>query len=486
MSSLIIKGLTYAYSDAVCTLDAVDVHLTLGWTGIVGANGSGKTTLLRLIEGQLKPRSGHVSVRPPGRIHRCPQRVSYTDDIADFCWDWDKLAQRLRGRLGLEPPQLERWNTLSPGERKRWQIGAALAAQPAVLLLDEPTNHLDREGRDLLLQSLRGFRGIGLVVSHDRTLLDELTEGTLRLRGTADHFPGPYSEAAAHWALQDRQVFDDWERRSIEEKRLQKRLADKRRARHEAERKMSSRYRMKGPKDSEARSTAAKARAAHGEARLSQAVRKVRGQLERHREEVRPDLPRTLGRSVFVNFQTSRRNPVFQLQTSELKAGDHAVLQDVDVAVERTDRIRLAGANGAGKTTLLEALATADGLYLPQELESAGELLAAVRSRPVEERGRILQIVAALGVDPARLLSSEAPSPGEARKLALADALGRHVPALLLDEPTNHLDLPSIERLEATLRAYPGALLLVSHDDAFAAAVTDVTWRIEGKRVRVE
>jgi ATPase subunit of ABC transporter with duplicated ATPase domains len=98
-------------------------------------------------------------------------------------------------------------------------------------------------------------------------------------------------------------------------------------------------------------------------------------------------------------------------------------------------------------------------------------------------RGRVLSLVAALGVDPDRLLASAAPSPGEARKLALALGLGRHAWCLVLDEPTNHLDLPSIERLEEALVAYPGALVLVSHDDRFAGACTATTWRVTGGQV---
>ncbi len=83
-------------------------------------------------------------------------------------------------------------------------------------------------------------------------------------------------------------------------------------------------------------------------------------------------------------------------------------------------------------------------------------------------RGRVLTVLAALGVDPDRLLASRSLSPGEARKLMLAFALGRQVWALVLDEPTNHMDLPGVERLEAALATYPGALLLVSHDEVFA------------------
>jgi len=94
------------------------------------------------------------------------------------------------------------------------------------------------------------------------------------------------------------------------------------------------------------------------------------------------------------------------------------------------------------------------------------------------ERGRVLGTLATLGVDPERLLVTDAPSPGEARKLALARFLSGMASVLVLDEPTNHLDLPSIERLEAALRDWPGALLLVTHDDALADAVTSSRWDV--------
>jgi ATPase subunit of ABC transporter with duplicated ATPase domains len=103
-----------------------------------------------------------------------------------------------------------------------------------------------------------------------------------------------------------------------------------------------------------------------------------------------------------------------------------------------------------------------------------------------DTRGRILSIFAALGSDPDRIVRGDpaAFSPGEAKKLVLAEALARHVWALVLDEPTNHMDLPSIERLEAALEGYPGCVLLVTHDDAFAGRVTRRSLRIEEGTVR--
>ena len=97
----------------------------------------------------------------------------------------------------------------------------------------------------------------------------------------------------------------------------------------------------------------------------------------------------------------------------------------------------------------------------------------------------MLSLVAALGVDPDRLLATEQPSPGEARKLLIARGLGQHAWALVLDEPTNHLDLPSIEHLEEALREYPGALLLVTHDAHFAQRCTTTRWRVQGGGVDV-
>jgi ATPase subunit of ABC transporter with duplicated ATPase domains len=160
--------------------------------------------------------------------------------------------------------------------------------------------------------------------------------------------------------------------------------------------------------------------------------------------------------------------------------------------MDRGSRIHLRGRNGAGKTTLLHALLgsarvpRARILFLPQELAPEAEtaLLGELRAATGDLQGRVLSILAALGVDPAALLGSSRPSPGAARKLALAFGLARRVWALVLDEPTKHLDLPSIERLEAALAAYPGALVVVTHDEAFARSCTRTVWELREGRLQ--
>jgi ATPase subunit of ABC transporter with duplicated ATPase domains len=122
---------------------------------------------------------------------------------------------------------------------------------------------------------------------------------------------------------------------------------------------------------------------------------------------------------------------------------------------------------------------------VPQELDATArqQLLHGVRRLPPAERGRVLSLLAALGSDPDRVLASASPSPGEARKLALAGALGGLAHAVVLDEPSNDLDLPAVQRVETAISAFPGAVVLVTHDDRLAAALTRATWTVAGGTV---
>ncbi|GEJ59237.1 ATP-binding cassette domain-containing protein [Anaeromyxobacter diazotrophicus] len=493
MPRLRLERLTFAYADAAPILDGADLTLDPGYTGLVGENGAGKSTLLALVAGALEPSSGAVRVEPGGaRVVLCPQRVDDPGpDALALAAREDGEARRLRDALHLEPADLARWATCSPGERKRWQLGAALAAGPDVLLLDEPTNHVDEAARALLLDALRRFRGLGVVVSHDRALLEALTSTTLRLhRGEARLYRGAYGVARAAWEAETAAAWDARAAAQDARRRAERRLDDARRARAAAERSRSGRGR--DPRDRDARGMPAKNLAGWAEDRLGRQVGVLRREAARAAEAVPvAAVEKAIGRSVFAGFERAPRPWPLALARPLLQVDGRPLLRGVEVRLGRADRVRLAGPNGAGKTTLLVALLEASALppekvlVLPQELApgEARRALEAVRRLPPEVRGRVLSIVAALGSDPERLLASLEPSPGEARKLLLALGLGRHAWALVLDEPTNHLDLPTVERLEATLAAYPGALLLVTHDDAFAARCTTSTWRIVSGRV---
>jgi ATPase subunit of ABC transporter with duplicated ATPase domains len=192
---------------------------------------------------------------------------------------------------------------------------------------------------------------------------------------------------------------------------------------------------------------------------------------------------------VFADFDRCPSPTLLRLEHTDLRRGTTVILRDVDVAVGRSDRVHITGDNGAGKTTLLEAMVSACPhrsrlLYLPQELATTAVTAATQRLHALAsvERGQVLAIVAALGTDPEGVLRSIHDgmrlSPGEQRKLVLALALRERVHALVMDEPTNHLDLPSLELLEAALREYPGAVVLVTHDHAFARNTTDQCWQV--------
>jgi ATPase subunit of ABC transporter with duplicated ATPase domains len=491
-----LEGLAFAHGDARPLFSNLTCSLGPGFTGLVGENGAGKTTLLRLLAGDLAPTTGQVRLRPAGAtVALCPQSVEApTPDIRALAARRDGEARRLIGQLELPPGPVERWTALSPGERKRWQIAAALATAPDVLLLDEPTNHADARTRAVLATALKDFPGTGVIVSHDRALLQDLCHATLRLaHGEGRLYALPYEAAQAVWNAERRAAERERDGAQQAAREAMRQLADARRARAAAEHAMSGRRRVAA--DHDARSAGAKTLRAWAESRRGGDVARLKTAAARARAEI-PEVTAIapLGRSVFAGYVPAPRPVILSLDAPELRVGEQVLARDVHVSLRRGEHVRLAGPNGAGKSSLLRALTERAGpdpaaiFHLQQETTTteAAAIMAMLRALDPTTRGRVCSLVAALGTDPARVMDSPRPSPGELRKVQLALGLGRHVWALVLDEPTNHLDLPTLERLESALSSFPGALLLVSHDDTFAAACATTTWRLEGGRLRVE
>jgi ATPase subunit of ABC transporter with duplicated ATPase domains len=489
-----LDHLSFSYSSAVTVFDDVSVHLGEGWTGVVGPNGAGKSTLLGLIAGSIVQADGDLVLDPSGAIvTRCPQEVDApTAEIEALTVSDDGEARRWMGRLDLDPIGVSRWTTLSPGERKRWQLAAALASDPDVLLLDEPTNHLDAAGRALVEAALNRFLGVGLVISHDRGFLDRLTQRTLRIERSGVHlWGGPYSTARAEWEAEERLQSERYHAARREEKALRRRLADERRSGEQRNAVHRRRMRTADGKDHDATSAAATGRHAGGSAAGQRRRTVMRADIDRvgaRAASLAPDV--ALGSAIAFDFEPSPKRVLLQL-SGPLVAGDVVLADRVDVMLGRDDRVRVIGPNGSGKSTLI--LRLLDGaripsdrlLYLPQEMtrDDGARLLERVAALGRDRKGRVLSIVAALGVDPDDVIMSARPSPGEVRKLAIAYGLGAGVWALLLDEPTNHLDLPAVERIEAAIAAYPGALVLVTHDDTFGRDTTTTTWELGGGRL---
>jgi len=480
---------SFSYDHASVPLfDGLGVSFDEGWTGIIGANGTGKTTLLLLATGGLSPRDG--TIRAPGSSLYCPQR---TDDLPPFFHDFlearDASAGELRGRLGIEEQWAERWESLSHGERKRAQIAIALWKEPPVLAIDEPTNHIDAETRRLLLRGLEGYRGIGLLVSHDRELLDRLCRRCLLIdppRATLR--PGGYTQASLLDTQEKRQRRERYERARDQERALQRKVAEKRREAEGSRRRLSKR--TIDPRDRDAARRIDLARLSSKDRTVARQVSELEGRLDRaSAAAASASAAKEHDLGLWFRSERVRRDILFSFPAADLPLGGDRVLAVPALVMYPRDRIALTGPNGCGKSTLLGhivaqlMLPAGRLIYLPQEVsaEESARIMVDLRELKGTELGRAMTVVNLLGSDPDRILASVIPSPGEIRKVLIAVGIARVPHLIVMDEPTNHLDLPSIECLTAALAACECGLLLVSHDTRFNSDLTATRWEIEGE-----
>lgn len=483
-------------------LEDVDAYFPEGsWTGIVGANGCGKTTLLKLASGELEPSSGRISSF--GRARNVEQRTDFPpDDFEDFMYAADADAIEWKRRLEICDEWVDRWDTLSHGERKRVQIAAALWSTPDVLALDEPTNHLDGGAKSMLLDALRNFSGAGFIVSHDRDFLDALCSQCLFMFPPAATMrPGGVTQGME----EDRKEQEFNRQRDKSAKVKSKNLKEAAQTRLELAEQLAAKNRAVRSRkipandhDGRAKRNLAKLTGKNSWAvTQSSALAKRAGKAEASRSEFRPRKEYEMGFWVEVGEKSSR-NCLISLEAGSMPLGDGTrILEYPELRVAPDDRIAITGDNGLGKSTLLKHLLSIVNvdpdklLSIPQEIpeEESSRIHAELKTLGNEKLGKIMTSVSRLGSRPGRLLESVNPSPGEIRKILLAIGVCRGLHLLAMDEPTNHLDLPSIECLEDALSEIPCAMILISHDERFISHLSRIRWHLtqtDKKTVKVE
>jgi ATP-binding cassette, subfamily F, member 3 len=381
-------------------------------------------------------------------------------------WAWrDRAAATMRG-LGFTDADLDRYlDTFSGGELTRASLARALAGDPDLLLLDEPTNHLDVDNLEWLERELTTLDAAVILVAHDRWFLEAVTTSVLELTpGGPQFFAGPWHEWRREKMARAAAAASTAERVSVDIARLQ-RFVD--------------RFRYK------------KSKAKQAQAKLTQI-----GRLEKERAAAAAEHEsltkgrRTLGFEFLQPPRTGR--VVLEAEDVSLSAGDKRLLEEATLVVERGEKVALVGPNGSGKTTLVEAIlgrrsfdAGAARLghgvvsgYFSQHTQNLPATGSVLDCAVAETRLPRPQAQSLLG----RFLFSgwethtrdvAALSGGERRRLALALLVASGSNFLVLDEPTNHLDVESREALEEALEAFPGTVLLVSHDRALLDAVPD-------------
>jgi ATPase subunit of ABC transporter with duplicated ATPase domains len=361
---VLFERISYRYeSMPELLLRNFSVSFPPGWTGIVGANGAGKTTVLKLACRLLDPVNGYI--RSPEHALYCEQRADHLPAVFPSLLEREDIfACRIKGQLGVELDWASRWNSLSHGERKRAQIAVAIWQNPDVLALDEPTNHIDSDARAMLRLALREYRGIGLLVSHDRELLDSLCLQCLVLdSSSAVMRPGGYSNAVELRRVEQESRSFARQEAKREVGRLRTEAQNRARTAAGADRRVSKRGLARWDLDSRFRAN--RAMITGKDTHAGQLLRQMRGRVRRAEERlagIRVAKEFRLG--VELRGDRARGDFLIRLEAEELALGARRRLVLPDLAVCPDDRIGLVGRNGTGKSTLIRHLVSHDMLLL--------------------------------------------------------------------------------------------------------------------------
>ena len=421
--------------------------------GIVGLNGCGKSTLLSMLAGKREPDGGEIRRGKDVRIAMLEQNPQLPDttvldavqQVAEQPWE----AAAVLEKLGMGALTDRKINSLSGGQAKRVSLAAALVTECDVLILDEPTNHLDIDAIAWLENRLANFRSALILVTHDRHVLDALTNKIVELdRGKSFVHEGGYdSYLEAKADREEKAASAEATRRNL----ARKELAWLRRG--------------------------APARTSKPKARIDAAVTLIETRAEPPARQGIPDLwfgtPRLGDKVIELNDVAVGYSP------------QHPLFEGLQLQLDPRERLGIVGPNGVGKSTLLDVIAgrlaplhgTVDygstvkigyydqvGVTLDPK-QRVRNAVAGDHRQPDWQDGALCESFwfdADAQWAPIELLSG-----GERRRLQLLLVLAQKPNVLLLDEPTNDLDIETLRVLEEFLDEWPGALLVVSHDRAF-------------------
>ena len=477
-----LKNVTIEYGDITIVKEvSMDIKQG-GCIGVVGGNGEGKSTLLSLLAGELEATDG--SIRWLGgapTIHYFKQEASEvpynrpTENHLSHKW---------------QVPKDRPYDVLSGGERMKKRLSQAFSSHVQLLLLDEPTNHLDQQSLKELMKLVQHFSGTVIVVSHDRFFLDEVATSIWEVEHQrVIPYEGNYSAYR----------FEKEERRKVQSRMYdaqQKKIA-------QVDEQIASlqNWSTKAHADS-TKQEGFKEHYRTKAKRMDTQIRSKRNRLELELSKERIERPAE-EKEIQFSIEGNRKQGHRVIESKDVTKsfGNRVLWKKSSFTIKQGERVALIGPNGSGKSTWLRMLMgeeAFEGELWKTNAMSIGYLQQTVDDLPDEKtpaewfnpqdfetRGRIQTLMTNLGFGKEHWqLPIGSLSMGERLKLKLMAFMMDQKDVLLLDEPTNHLDLPSREQLEQTLAAYPGTIILVTHDRYFLEKISSKLLIIEDGGMR--